>query len=342
MSLIKYSIHFEDLVKTMDLSSLEGGRILVCGGTGLIGSYLTAALARGCSNQGVSLNGPITITGRRSNHYLKLLQSKGLIRIRSLDSILAKETEEMFTHVFHAASPASPDRFKERNILRFLNYDILPILLGKTSKVFIYFSTGEVYGVQAPLGVSENYRGVITDSVDRSAYPTSKLLGEQRLNELSNESACEIKIVRFFHTFGPGVSKSDSRAFASFLYEALKTREVHLNSDGRQIRSFLHLADTVRALFFFIQDPNRIKLDVVNVGSSNPVSMIAFANAVSELTNSKLVINSTSSFELSPNEILVPNTSKLKKTGWRQEVDLTETINDTLTWMKLSSTNQQY
>lgn len=342
MTLLKHSKIFENLISEIDLSFLKQGRILICGGTGLVGGYLAAALAYGCREQGVHLASKILVTGRRRDHHLHNLEREGLLQITRIESILNEDARSKFSHTFHAASPASPNEYLDASTLHFLNHDILKKLVGITSESFFYFSTGEVYGTQAPLAVDESHKGVITSLATRAAYPISKIKGEQLLQGLAEGDRCSVKIMRLFHTFGPGVSPKDPRAFSTFLYQAVEDGTLRLRSSGSQVRSFLHLADTIRGISRISTRSHHAGAEVFNVGSPIPVSIHTFADVVAELTNAQLTYESQTDYELSPNNMLVPSVGKLQSLGWEQKISLTESIQDVLTWLKLSQSEKQF
>jgi nucleoside-diphosphate-sugar epimerase len=342
MSLLEESRQFNQLIKSIDFENFESAKVLISGGTGLIGGYLAAVLAIGAQEQGVHLRGPITLTGSRSHHFLNNLLDANLVKIISLRSISERPPHEHFTHTFHAASPASPDSFSDLESLTFLNSGIIPQLMQVTSKSFVFFSTGEVYGTNAPKGVKESFQGQITQLSARVGYPNSKLKGEEFIRETYSRFECTSIIARLFHTFGPGISPNDTRTFSSFLYQALHAGEITMHSLGEQIRSFLHLSDTSKALILLSKNEASSTCETFNIGSTLPLSIGEFANLIATKTNSKVTRNSQANFSLSPNQILLPNTDRLEKLGWSQSVSIADTLDDTINWMKLPVEKQQF
>ena len=342
MSLLAESRQFNELIRVADFESFEGAKILITGGTGLIGGYLATALAIGAQKQGVKLNGPITLTGSRPHHFLNNLVNSSLVEITPLQSILEKSFTKKFTHTFHAASPASPDSYADVESLTFLNSGIIPQLMQLTSKRFIFFSTGEVYGTNARKGVEENFQGQITQLSSRVAYPESKLKGENLLRTTFSDYQCTPVIARLFHTFGPGIQPNDTRTFSSFLYQALNVGGIAMYSPGDQIRSFLHLSDTTKALMHLANSKTVDGCETINIGSKIPITIREFADLIAKKTKSKIIFERFANFPMSPNPILVPNTDRLEKLGWSQSVNIVESLDDTINWMKLPVEKQQF
>lgn len=342
MSLLEESYQFNQLIRSIDFEKFEAAKVLISGGTGLIGGYLAAVLAIGAQEQGVNLNGPLALTGSRPHHFLNNLIDANLVRIVPLQSILDRPLNNNFTHTFHAASPASPNSFSDLEPLTFLNFGVIPQLMQITSKSFIFFSTGEVYGTNAPKEVRENFQGQITQLSSRVGYPNSKLKGEELIREIFSRFECRPIIARLFHTFGPGISPNDTRTFSSFLYQALNTGEITMYSLGEQIRSFLHLSDTTKALILLAKSEVLKSCETFNIGSNLPLSIGEFANLIATKTNSKIIRDLEVSFTLSPNQILLPNTDRLNKLGWSQSVNIIDTLDDTINWMRLPLEKQQF
>ena len=342
MSLLAESRQFNELIRAADFECFESAKILITGGTGLIGGYLAAALAIGAQKQGVRFKSPITLTGSRPHHFLDNLVNSSLVEIAPLQSIIEKPLLNSFTHTFHAASPASPDSYSNMESLTFLNSGIIPHLMKLTSKRFIFFSTGEVYGTNAPKGVEENFQGQIAQLSSRVGYPESKLKGEKLLRATFSQYECTPVIARLFHTFGPGISPNDTRTFSSFLHQALNVGGITMYSPGDQIRSFLHLSDTTKALMHLAKDQAVDTCETINIGSRIPFTIREFADLIAKKTKSKIIFNPLANFPMSPNPILVPNTDRLERLGWFQNVNISDALDDTINWMKLPTERQQF
>ena len=239
-----------------------------------------------------------------------------------------------FDAVLHAASPASPRNHANLDDVLDANGRLTLALLNlvKPGGVFIYVSSGEVYGGGHSMPIDEKTPVDPVLSGPRSYYPIAKLLGETFCQQRRD---IRTVIFRLFHTFGPGMRRGDGRSFADFIWEAVDSGLVTLKSNGNAIRSFMHSADFALAVELAIFDSN--VRGVYNVGSSEPCTIREFAIAVCEATGARLAEEGKSEFESSPNHCLYPNTTKLEKHGWSVTRDVEQTILETVDWARAQS-----
>jgi nucleoside-diphosphate-sugar epimerase len=241
--------------------------------------------------------------------------------------------EEISKHEFdvvvHAGSPASPkDHVVASNVFH-ANVNLTEQLVNSVRRggVFIYFSSGEVYGRSSTKSLNEDspLRPVLAGP--RSYYPLAKLAGE---SISMSRSDIRSVVFRVFHTFGPGLREGDGRSFGDLLWGAKKHSRLELFSSGSQVRSFLDSRDLARAVELSAR--KKWVSGVFNVGSEQEISIRQFADLVASLTDSKITYSNpeASPVELSSIERLVPNIDKLKNIGWERTISLERTIIETV------------
>lgn len=159
-------------------------------------------------------------------------------------------------YIIHAASPASPRFYKDAplsviypNVLGTINM----LNLARTNPVrsILYFSSGEVYGEFAG-SIDENAYGIVDPTALRSCYAESKRMGENLCIAYGSEYGLPVKIVRPFHTYGPGMKLDDGRVFADFVRSVVMGQDIVLTSSGEAKRSFLYLSDATLAYFLIL------------------------------------------------------------------------------------------
>jgi len=328
------STEVESFTSRLDLGVLQGKGVLITGGTGMVGSYLVESLCKGLEVQKIFPREIRVLSGSGDFSSLKHLQ-----RFKSLvfHEKRLSESHELggFEFLIHAASPASPTKFSSPEVLQSINVKSFSKLITRDTERALFVSSGEVYGADAPTPVPENYSGVIDANLSRSAYALAKIEGEIRGRELCVAQGAEFRVGRLFHTFGPGVRKNDGRSFADFLWQSAKGKKPILKSAGRDVRTFLYSLDAVVGLLqILLQD----KLtEPINVGSERPFTILDFAIQISTqagLFGETDMVASGDNYTHSPNHIIIPDTNRLKSLGWRQEIDLEESIDKTLAWIK--------
>jgi nucleoside-diphosphate-sugar epimerase len=156
--------------------------------------------------------------------------------------------------VIHAAGQASPKFYGidpvgtiAPNVAGTAN--LLDLARRCGSKSFLFFSTSEVYGFPVQVPTPEDGFGPLDPTDVRSCYGESKRLGENLCIAYSHQHKVPAKIVRPFHTYGPGMRLDDGRVFADFVADVVANRPIALKSAGTATRSFCYLADAVLGFF---------------------------------------------------------------------------------------------
>ena len=324
----------KSISERIDFQIFAGKRIVVTGASGLVGGYLTYALLECTAFLGA--RAPLIVAVSRNGKFPHLQSLIDDGRISFLKADLEKVSLDFdFEILIHAASVASPTKQSSRESIFNVNCNLLKNIYecpGTTQKV-LFISTGEVYGANAPKWVTEDFVGEIDGTSYRANYPEAKLAGEKIVYSL-NEIGIQGRIARLFHSFGPGLRADDGRSFADFLWASSAGNLPELKSQGSQIRSFLYLEDTIvgllKVLISDIDTP-------INVGSENEVSILEFAKNVSSIAGFAGQVDfnldkTTTTF--SPNNIVLPSTSRLVSLGWSQKIDLNKGIGRTIDWIR--------
>jgi UDP-glucuronate decarboxylase len=153
-------------------------------------------------------------------------------------------------YIIHAASQASPKYYGtdpvgtlSANILGTIN--LLNFSKNKNLKSFLFFSSSEVYGElnASQMPADEDFFGYINPSNVRSCYAESKKMGENICISFYHQFDIPIKIVRPFHTYGPGMKLDDGRVYADFVSDILNSKDICMMSDGSATRAFCYLTD---------------------------------------------------------------------------------------------------
>jgi UDP-glucuronate decarboxylase len=159
-------------------------------------------------------------------------------------------------YIIHAASQASPRYYGidpvgtlAPNVLG--TYHLLNLAREKSVKGFLFFSSGEIYGQVDPnlIPTREDSYGTLDCATVRSCYAESKRMGETMCVSWAHQYNVPVKIVRPFHTYGPGMRLDDGRVFADFMADIVHGRDIIMKSDGSAIRAFCYLADATLGFF---------------------------------------------------------------------------------------------
>jgi UDP-glucuronate decarboxylase len=328
----------ESLLQRFDFRRLAGKRLLITGVTGMVGSYLCEAILRSCEEAG-GVQPELTLLARQASrsNLATISHRKNVTVVETALSTWHSDLE--FDYCVHAASPASPTQYSDAVAVSEANLGFLKSLSkGKLPGVLLFVSSGEIYGPQAPLGVSEDFEGESAPRSLRSIYPEAKKAAELLLRQLGEEGRTKPVVARLFHSFGPGVNRNDGRSFADFLWSGALGQDIILRSSGSDIRTFMYLEDSIAGIL------NCLTLgsgqEIYNVGSDVPERVADFAEAVGRICGVEVIKQPIGNLEKdsylhSPNKSLVPSNSKLRSLGWSEQVTLEEGIQRSICWIRM-------
>ncbi len=283
----------EFITKKINLETLKGKKILLTGSNGLFGryfSYLVYYLNKerkfNCTLYCISLHGP--------NKDIRRLQrlDKCIIPIKK-DLSKAFTWEHSVDYILHAAGYGQPKKFIEHSLETIkLNVNATWQLLEiakKNSAIFLFFSSAEVYGniPQSMIPVPETYNGNSSTTGVRAIYAESKRLGETVCSIFRRDFNFPVYIARISHTYGPGISKHDTRVLGDILRKAMDKKIIDLLDDGSSIKTFGYIADMVLMLTtIFLHGKDMI----YNVGGTDTVSIYELATKVGAFFKAPVVL----------------------------------------------------
>jgi UDP-glucuronate decarboxylase len=327
----------ESLLQRVDFRKLAGKSLLITGAGGMVGSYLCDAILR-CCEEGDLVSPKLTLLVRQlEGSNLAKIQNRRNVKVIECN-LSAWNSDTEFDYCIHAASPASPTQYADSEGIREANVGFLKSLAkGRLPSVLLFLSSGEVYGPQAPLGVTEEFAGKSAQKSLRSIYPEAKKEAEVFLMQLGEEKRTNPIVVRLFHSYGPGVRFNDGRSFADFLWSGAMNQDITLRSSGEDVRSFMYLEDSIAGILCCLTRGEA--QESYNVGSEYSNQVADFAEAVGRLCGVSVIKqpnkeSGSDSYVHSPNKSLVPSNAKLRNLGWSQQVTLEEGIRRSIKWIR--------
>ncbi len=235
--------------------------------------------------------------------------------------------------VFHLAAQSSaavswdkPGETFSANVVG--TFNVLEAVKRKAQKARVVFvSSSECYGL-----VEEDALPLKESSAlkPHSPYGLTKKIGEEMCNFYSRAHDLECRIVRPFNMVGPG--QRENFVIGDWTKQAA---EIALRKKAPKIvvgnidvhRDFLDVRDAVKA-FVKVAGTER-KENVFNVCSGKAVHLKSVLETIIGLSQEKI------SFEVDQSKIRKGDTRKcygsnelLKKTGWKQEIMLEQTLRD--------------
>ena len=311
-------------------------KYLITGGSGFIGSHLTAALLnRGDSVvvlDDLSTGNAKNLEGLASSSNLEIV-SGSILDGALVDSLVAK-----VDHVLHLAAAVGVFNIVN-NPLKSLETNIggTENVLGacaKYNKPFFLTSSSEIYGKNTNVPLNEDSDRIVGSPLkSRWSYSEAKAIDESLAYFHYTQNKLPIRIVRLFNTVGPRQIGQYGMVVPRFVSAAISAYAISVYGDGNQTRSFCHIDDVIEALLLVIESPKAIG-QVYNVGNNFEISIADLAMKVIEVTKSASKVEFKpysdaygSGFE--DLERRVPDISKIKADlGWAPKRDLTQVIED--------------
>jgi len=267
-------------------------KYFITGGAGFIGSHLAETLLQ--QGHSVTILDDLS-TGSISNiEHLKPNPAFRHIIGTIMNSPLLSELVDGCEVVFHLAaavgvrliveSPVSTIELNVRGTEKVLE------CANKKRRKVILASTSEVYGKSRKFPFHEDDDLVLgPPTKGRWSYACSKAIDEFLALAYWKERKQPIVIARLFNTTGPRQTGRYGMVVPTFVQQALEGKPITVFGTGQQRRCFTHVGDTVNALCRISQESKAVG-EVINIGSSNEITILELARLVKKMTNSRSII----------------------------------------------------
>lgn len=266
-------------------------KIIVAGGAGFIGMNLCRALLEK-GNKVVCIDN--LHTGTYSNIEPLLTGSRDFRFIRH---DIVDRIDEESDFIINLACPASPVYY-QRDPVGTLKTSVIGTLnmleLAKKNRaVMLQASTSEVYGDPNVHPQTEDYWGHVNPTGPRACYDEGKRCAETLCFDFMRHHGVDVRVVRIFNTYGPGMQTGDGRVVSNFIMQALIGEDITIYGDGSQTRSFCYVDDLVRGLIRMMnaespKTSGRIEVHgPVNLGNPGEFTVRELAEKILAMTDSQ-------------------------------------------------------
>jgi len=308
-------------------------RFLVTGCAGFIGSHLVDRLLKeGHEVLGIdnfSTGREEFIAPAKTNPRFKLF-NVDLANPDTLQGILISGIDR----VFHLAANADvrdglkhPLKDIDQNIRVTLN--VLEAMRKAGVKRIIFSSTGSVYGEAPVIPTPEN----CPFPIQTSLYGASKVAAEGLISSYVEGHGFQAVVLRFVSVLGERYSHGHVIDFVrQLLY---RPDELTVLGDGKQRKSYMHVADCVEGMIQSHRRPWPKHFEVVNLGTDEYVTVFQSIEAICrELRlQPKVLFGGGDRGWPGDNPFIFLDCSKIRATGWKATTSIRDAIQATTRYL---------
>jgi len=313
-----------------DRPALDGGRVLVTGGAGFIGSNFVHRLLERHPDTHVVVLDALTYAGRRENldgipeHSLTFVH--GDIR----DPQAVARAMAGCTHVLNFAAESHVDRSIEQPG-EFILTDVYGVfvLAEEARRVgvqrFIQVSTDEVYGEVLQGEANEDW-----PLMPRSPYAASKAGGERLAYANWATYGLPVVVTRCSNNYGP--RQYPEKLVPLFVTNAIDDQPLPVYGTGLNRRDWIHVRDHCDALLVLCEHPG-IEGQTFNIGAGHELDVLAITDTILGLLGKpRTLIRYVEDRPGHDRRYALDFSRITRETGWKPAVPFEQGIADTVSW----------
>ncbi|MCX4970472.1 NAD-dependent epimerase/dehydratase family protein [Streptomyces sp. NBC_00654] len=326
-------------MKDSRLQKLDGARVLVTGGGGLVGSRIVALLKASGARASVLDRFDAYPHSVRGLFDVDVNAHKvvfGDVREAATVRWLVQQAD----YVIHAAAYADVAACTREPEVAFAanlqgTQTVLQETLRSPVKRLVFVSSASVYGNGRGDGVQE-----FTESqplVPISVYANTKLWGEHQARLMLGGSDREFAVLRYFSVYGdPQVPKPGSHSWMVpwLSMSAQIGLPMRLNGGGRQVRDMVHVDDIAHATVLALVAEGAVS-QTINVGSGKATSVREIAEMVARHYPAASLVDAPLP-EGDPLGGYADTRRSRDLLGWAPAVTLEEGVDRYVAWLKAS------
>ena len=324
--------------------NLENKKVLITGSDGFIGSHLVERfLKEKCVVRAFVFYNSFNSWGWLDTLPTEVLKQVEIFAGDIRDPFTVKKAVKDVNIICHLAaligipySYIAPDSYIDTNVKGTLN--VVQAAKSSNLEKVIITSTSETYGsaIYVPIDEKHPYQ-------PQSPYSASKISADHIAMSYYHSFDLPISIIRPFNTYGP--RQSTRAIIPTIITQILKGKEIIELGSLFPTRDFTYVLDLCEAYVKMCKNDN-IEGEIINVGSSNEISIKDLANLIKELMDSDIEIISTDKRkrpEKSEVSRLFADSNKARELiDWKPKKSLREGLELTIEWFSKEENLKRY
>jgi len=239
--------------------------------------------------------------------------------------------------IFNLACPASPPAYQADPIKTTLTSvlgvrNMLELAVTNGARI-LHTSTSEVYGDPLEHPQRESYNGNVHTMGPRACYDEGKRCAETLLHDYHRLRGADVRVVRIFNTYGPGMRSDDGRAVSNFIVQALTGQDLTIYGTGNYTRSFCYVDDLVDGMLLLMELDGDHPAPV-NLGNPHEIAIKDLAELVLAETGSRSGIIHLPSVIDDPRVRCPDITRATKLLGWKPKVRIEDGLKETIDYFR--------
>lgn len=311
-------------------------KILITGGTGFLGSNLTRNLVKSGYDVSVFDNDYRGSLFRLRDIKKDFKFIKGDIRDLSKVSKALKNKDCVFhlayingTEFFYS----KPELVLEVGVKGMMN--VMDGMIKNNVGELYYASSSEVYYLPKKIPTDESAQLLIPDPKNpRFSYSGGKIISELIAINYGRKYFKKTVIFRPHNVFGPDMG--NEHVIPQFAIR-MKSLKKDINKDfifpiqgsGKETRAYIYIDDFIKGLELLLKKGKN--LEIYHIGSEKEVSTNILAHEIAKIMNVKIKIKPSKLLDGSTPR-RVPDITKIKKLGFKTNVDFIDGLTKTVNW----------
>ncbi len=324
--------------------NLENKKVLITGSDGFIGSHLVERfLKEKCSVRAFVFYNSFNSWGWLDTLPTEILNQVEIFAGDIRDPFTVRKAVKDVDIICHLAaligipySYIAPDSYIDTNVKGTLN--IVQAAKSSNLEKVIVTSTSETYGsaIYVPIDEKHPYQ-------PQSPYSASKISADHIAMSYYHSFNLPVSIIRPFNTYGP--RQSTRAIIPTIITQILKGKEIIELGSLFPTRDLTYVLDLCDAYVKMCKKDN-IEGEIINVGSSDEISIKDLANLIKELMDADIDIISTDNRKRpKKSEVsrLFADSSKARELiDWKPKKTLREGLKLTIEWFSKEENLKRY
>ncbi|MCP4632145.1 MAG: NAD-dependent epimerase/dehydratase family protein [candidate division Zixibacteria bacterium] len=313
---------------------MEGSRILITGGAGLIGSHIADLLVQKDTKEIIILDNFTRGTEDNLN-WASNVGNVTIIEGDIRDPEMLLEATRNVDYVFHQAAPRITACAEyprgAMDIMVNGTFNVLDAAVRNNVKKVVAASSASVYGMAEQFPTNESHHPYDNETI----YGTFKLSNEGMMRSFHAMYGLDYTPLRYFNVYGPRMDVFGvyTEVMIRWLDAIDEWVPPQIHGDGSATMDFVYVGDVARANVMAMETPNA--RTAINIGTGIETSLSELLELMLELTSSNLQPEYAPLRKVNPVKRRLADVSLAKNLlGFEAKSSLREGLSQLIEWRK--------